>query len=246
VPLLFQQSACSSFKAVTETPWKNYAMQQPRGSLPIGPLVVMIHMASVWVPFTSESKEAIADYDEIRKEMKLALMECGRKLGTYLRKRQKMRREGERRDVFARYIGEIAKALNAITGEDARKLYEALLEQARQKTAVADQELDEDGKVKKQAEEPLDDDGVIIVASAIAPIEEAAPTAPIDFDEPSKAMPAARGKGGEPDPKHAKRSKTAIRTKKDLASERPSGKSATKDTGKTAAKGFTDDDPRLF
>ena len=45
----------------------------------------MIHMASVWVPFTSESKEAIADYDEIRKEMKLALMECGRKLGTYLR-----------------------------------------------------------------------------------------------------------------------------------------------------------------
>ena len=55
----------------------------------------MIHMASVWVPFTSESKEAIADYDEIRKEMKLALMECGRKLGTYLRKRQKMQREAE-------------------------------------------------------------------------------------------------------------------------------------------------------
>ena len=53
----------------------------------------MIHMASVWVPFTSESKEAIADYDEIRKEMKLALMECGRKLGTYLRKREQMKRQ---------------------------------------------------------------------------------------------------------------------------------------------------------
>ena len=96
VPLLFQQSACSSFKAVTETSWKNYNLAQPRGSLPQGPLVIMIHMASVWVPFTSESKEAIADYDEIRKEMKLALMEAGRKLGTYLRKRQKMRREAER------------------------------------------------------------------------------------------------------------------------------------------------------
>src|SRR6185437_8307213 len=83
VPLLFQQSACSSFKAVTETGWRNYNLSQPRGSLPVGPLVIMIHMASVWVPFTSESKEAIADYDEIRKEMKLALMECGRKLGTY-------------------------------------------------------------------------------------------------------------------------------------------------------------------
>ncbi len=172
VPLLFQQSACSSFKAVTETAWKNYNLSQPRGSLPVGPLVIMIHMASVWVPFTSESKEAIADYDEIRKEMKLALMECGRKLGTYLRKRQKMRREGERRDVFERYIGEIAKAINAINGADAKRIYEKLLEQARERTAVADQQLDEDGKIVRE-EEP-DIDGVIIVgqpaqAGAAAP-----------------------------------------------------------------------------
>jgi len=73
VPLLYQQSACCSFKSVVETGWRNYGLQQPRGGAPVGPLVVMIHMASVWVPFTSESKEAIADYDEIRKEMSLAL-----------------------------------------------------------------------------------------------------------------------------------------------------------------------------
>src|SRR5690606_33350582 len=127
--------------------WKNYNLQQPRGSLPIGPLVIMIHMASVWVPFTSESKEAIADYDEIRKEMKLALMECGRKLGTYLRKRTAMRREAERRDIFERYIGEIAQALHSITGDDAKTLYDALLAQARKRTAIADQQLDEEGKV---------------------------------------------------------------------------------------------------
>ncbi|MFM7134997.1 MAG: DNA topoisomerase VI subunit B, partial [Planctomycetota bacterium] len=184
VPLLFQQSACSSFKAVEETPWKNYQLQQPRGSLPVGPLVVMIHMASVWVPFTSESKEAIADYDEIRKEMKLALMECGRKLGTYLRKRQKMRRESERRDVFERYIGEIAKALHDVTGESAKALYEALLAQAKERTAVADQQLDEDGRVVK--EEEVDDDGVIVVPEAIAPIEIASPVAPVSF-EPARA-----------------------------------------------------------
>ncbi|MFM7800503.1 MAG: hypothetical protein ACKPBA_16190, partial [Planctomycetota bacterium] len=116
--------------------------------------------------FTSESKEAIADYDEIRKEMKLALMECGRKLGAYLRKRQRMRREGERRDVFERYIGEIAKAVNDITGEDARKVYDALLKQARSRTAVADQVLDEDGKVLK--DEPMDEDGVIVVPEAMS------------------------------------------------------------------------------
>jgi DNA topoisomerase-6 subunit B len=177
VPLLFQQSACSSFKAVVETAWKNYNLSQPRGTLPVGPLVIMIHMASVWVPFTSESKEAIADYDEIRKEMRLALMECGRKLGTYLRKRQRMRREGERRDVFERYIGEISKAVHAIAGTDARALYDALLTQARERTAVADQVLDEDGKVVK--DEPMDEDGVIVVPSAIAPIEGLAPATPV-------------------------------------------------------------------
>jgi DNA topoisomerase-6 subunit B len=196
VPLLFQQSACSSFKSVTETNWRNYDLQQPRESLPVGPLVIMIHMASVWVPFTSESKEAIADYDEIRKEMKLALMECGRKLGTYLKKRAKMKREGERRDVFQKYIGEIAKACNAITGADAKKLYDALLEQAKKKTAIADLELDEDGK-KIKAEDPADQEGVIVVeqavdqkanASAIAALASKAASNPFAVSKKEAAM----------------------------------------------------------
>ncbi|MBL0870960.1 MAG: DNA topoisomerase VI subunit B [Phycisphaerales bacterium] len=165
VPLLFQQSACSSFKAVTETNWRNYDLQQPRGAAPVGPLVIMIHMASVWVPFTSESKEAIADYDEIRKEMKLALMECGRKLGSYLRKRLKMRREAERRDVFERYIGEITKAVSAINNADAKKLYEALTIQAKKATAIADLQLNDEGKALKD-EDPADQEGVLILDSA--------------------------------------------------------------------------------
>ena len=197
VPLLFQQSACSSFKAVSETGWKNYNLSQPRGGIPVGPLVIMIHMASVWVPFTSESKEAIADYDEIRKEMKLALMECGRKLGTYLRKRQRMRREGLRRDVFERYIGEIAKAVHAIMGADPKAIYDALLEQANARTAVADQVLDEDGQVIKD-EDPSgpDDDGVLIVHEAIAPAVaqlSSTPFAPLDFGSGNKKQTSKTG-----------------------------------------------------
>jgi DNA topoisomerase-6 subunit B len=186
VPLLFQQSACSSFKAVTETMWRNYGLSQPRGGGPVGPLVVMIHMASVWVPFTSESKEAIADYDEIRKEMKLALMECGRKLGTYLRKRQKMRREAERRDVFERYIGEIAKACEALTGTEARRVYDALLEQARKKTDIADAILDDEGKVvgsrrEERGDDDLGDDVVIVAGPEPQP---PVPAAPVIVAEP--------------------------------------------------------------
>jgi DNA topoisomerase-6 subunit B len=163
VPLLYQQSACSSFKAITETGWKNYNLSQPRGGLPVGPLVIMVHMASVWVPFTSESKEAIADYDEIRKEMRLALQECGRKLGTYLRRKQRMKKESERRSIFERYIGEISTACNAITGVDAKKLYEALLKQAADKTEEADQSLDDEGKVIDDGGRLAKDDDVIIL-----------------------------------------------------------------------------------
>ena len=163
VPLLYQQSACSSFKAVTETGWKNYGLQQPRNSLPVGPMVIMIHMASVWVPFTSESKEAIADYDEIRKEMKLALKECGRKLGTYLRRRQRMKRESERRSVFERYIGEIAKACEGITGTKAEKVRDALEALAQKKTAEADNSLNDEGKVIDDGGRLSSDENVIIL-----------------------------------------------------------------------------------
>ena len=192
VPLMFQQSACSSFKAVAETSWRNYNLTQPRGSVPSGPLVILIHMASVWVPFTSESKEAIADYDEIRKEMKLALMECGRKLGTYLRKRHKMQRQAARRDVFERYIGEISQSINAINGADAKKLYNKLLDEARKRTAIADAQLDEDGKTiqKGETDELKDDEGVVMVESRAANMAEAPVTETVaEKDDVAKSKP---------------------------------------------------------
>ncbi len=116
VPLLYQQSACATFKAVLETDWRNYGVAQSRGALPAGPMVVFVHMASVWVPFTSESKEAIADYDEIRKEIKLALQECGRRLGVFLRRRERARTEFRRRNIFELYIEEVAEACARLKG----------------------------------------------------------------------------------------------------------------------------------
>ena len=120
-------------------------------------------MVSVWVPFTSESKEAIADYDEIRKEMKLALQDCGRKLGTYLRRRKRMARESERRSVFERYIGEISRCCNAITGADTDKLYKALMKQAKRRTDDADAQLDDEGKVIDDGGRLGFDEDVVII-----------------------------------------------------------------------------------
>jgi DNA topoisomerase VI subunit B len=173
VPLLYQQSACSSFKAVIETGWRNYGLSQGKSALPQAPLVVMIHMASVWVPFTSESKEAIADYDEIRKEMRLALQECGRKLGSYLRKRQKIRREGQRRDVFARYIGEVSRALHTINPDlDPAEIYEHLKAVADRKTELADQQLDEEGRALRKKRDPRADDTIVVDESYLESDED--------------------------------------------------------------------------
>ena len=89
VPLQFKQRDCAITEAVIGTNWRSYGLSQSRGSLPSGPVSVMVHIASVWVPFTSESKEAIAGYPEIEKELRLGLQAVGRKLGMYLRRRQR-------------------------------------------------------------------------------------------------------------------------------------------------------------
>ncbi len=114
VPLLHQQSACAVTKAVIQTNWRSYGLQQPKGALPIGPAAVLVHIASVWVPFTSESKEALAAYEEILKEIKLGLQECGRKMGTYIKKGQRLRSEFDKRSYIEKYIPHIGIALQEI------------------------------------------------------------------------------------------------------------------------------------
>jgi DNA topoisomerase VI subunit B len=133
VPLLYQQSACATFKAVLDTSWRNYGISQSRGALPAGPMVIFVHMASVWVPFTSESKEAIADYDEIRKEIRLALQECGRRLGVFVRRREHAKSEFRRRNIFELYIEEVVEACNRLKGG---KLAKQKLKDQLQKIAM--------------------------------------------------------------------------------------------------------------
>ena len=77
-------------------------------------MVVFVHIASVWVPFTSESKEAIASYDEIMDELKRALMECGRRLGKHVRKGKKLANEFKKRNYITMYIPHVVDALKDI------------------------------------------------------------------------------------------------------------------------------------
>lgn len=116
VPLLYQQGACAITKSLTQTAWKSYGLAQSRGALPTGPAVLMLHIASAWVPFTSESKEAIAHYPEIVKEIKLAVQECGRKLSSHIRRRVREADEEKKKSYIEKYIPHIGIALKDILG----------------------------------------------------------------------------------------------------------------------------------
>ena len=122
VPLQYQQAACGITRGVINTSWKNYGISQSRGALPSGPVLLVVHIASVWVPFTSESKESIAHYPEILKEIKLAIQECGRKVASHIRRTVRIKEQREKASLFENYIPEIAAALADMTRVDKTSL----------------------------------------------------------------------------------------------------------------------------
>ena len=152
VPLLYQQSACAITKSVISTAWKSYGLNQSKGALPSGPCTLAVHIASVWVPFTSESKEAIAHYPEIIKEIKLALQELGRKLQLHVHKKKAVLHQLERANLFEKYIPEVADSLSRLTGENRERLIKKLQDMVKKEEIQ--QEIMQMEELKGEAEEP--------------------------------------------------------------------------------------------
>jgi DNA topoisomerase VI subunit B len=177
VPLLYQQKACVISKAVMDINWRRYGVSQPKGGFPQGAMVLIIHMASVKVKFTSESKEAIAQIPEVLAEMRLAIQECGRDLGNYLKKKSKLKAALDRKETFKRYSGELARVLADLTGKDETYLHDVItsateqftvnnfetempdLEGAEAYTSVLDDDEDEDVSESNPDVDPVETDG---------------------------------------------------------------------------------------
>ena len=110
VPLLYQQGACGLTRAVEEIDWRRYGFDQRGGAgLPVGPAIVLVHMASTKIPFTSEAKEAVAEVPEIIKEAKLALQEAARGLARHLAKQTKRAKTREKFILIAKVLPKIAE-----------------------------------------------------------------------------------------------------------------------------------------
>jgi DNA topoisomerase-6 subunit B len=149
VPLLFQRGACGMTEAVVKTDWRNYLLSQPKGSLPVGPMALLVHIASVWVPFTSEAKEALAHYPEITREIQLAAQECGRKLAAHIRKKQHADYQAQRRSIFELYIEEVATSIGKITGRSKDAIKRDFLKLAER---VTDADIDDDAALQEASD----------------------------------------------------------------------------------------------
>jgi DNA topoisomerase-6 subunit B len=112
VPLMYQQGACAITECIMNVNWKAYNLSQQ--GLPMGPVLILVHVASTNVPFTSESKDAIASIPEIEKEIVLALQDLGRELKNFVSRRDKNKLAEDRARAVCAIIPEIAAKVSEI------------------------------------------------------------------------------------------------------------------------------------
>ncbi len=118
VPLLYQQGSCAITEAIESINWRHYKLDQRGGKgLPYGPVAVMVHVAATKVPFTSESKEAVAEVPEMVEEAMLAVRDCARKMLTHIHKKGKFQRMHEKETIIRKVIPMIAAKSAAIIGK---------------------------------------------------------------------------------------------------------------------------------
>ena len=118
VPLLYQQGACAITHAIERVKWKQYGLEQKGGKgIPTGPAVILVHIASTRVPYTSEAKEAIADIPEILDEIDKALKECARHLRFHIKKQEKKKKVRDKFEIVQKVIPEIARKSAEIVGK---------------------------------------------------------------------------------------------------------------------------------
>lgn len=117
IPLLYDEGTDVIVEVVKEDiGWENYMISFP------SPLVVLVHICSTKIPFKGVGKESIADIPEVRKEVKLAIMEVARGLKQYLLKKTREEEAKRRAESIAKYIPEVARSLALILASQEEEL----------------------------------------------------------------------------------------------------------------------------
>ena len=135
-PLLFDAGGCALTQAVGQVEWKRYGIKD----FDTAPVTIFINLVSTYVPYTSAGKQAVANEQEVIKEIKFGLMDVGRKFQLF---HSRQRREGEkeaRRLMLLKYSTELAEGLARLSEkEDVKKIQKELRELIEEKIKLANE-----------------------------------------------------------------------------------------------------------
>lgn len=144
-PLLFEGGACVISKAVKAVEWKRYGIKD----FDVAPLTVLTNLVSVHIPYTGAGKTAIADEDEIYEEMRLALMDAGRKIARFISGQKRDKEKQEKKKLFLKYATEVAIGVNWLTGKPKTEVEKKLHDIVLKKLKLEEKEEAENGEIEK-------------------------------------------------------------------------------------------------
>ncbi|MFX1573088.1 MAG: hypothetical protein ACFFB0_10095 [Promethearchaeota archaeon] len=105
-PKLRDSADCAITKAVQSVNWKNYNLDTYDNGLPKGPIKLLVNVSGPFVHlmFKSQSKNALADDEDLIKEIKYCLEAIGRRLRVYLNRKASLRKTEKRASLIDKYI----------------------------------------------------------------------------------------------------------------------------------------------
>lgn len=122
VPLLFDAGGCAIQQAANSVDWKRYGIRDFDHS----PFTVFVNLVSTHIPYTSAGKQSVATDDEIIKEIRMALMDVGRKFKRYHSKKRRELEKEVRYNTLMKYSTELASAISGLTGSNADEITQKL------------------------------------------------------------------------------------------------------------------------
>ncbi len=161
VPLLFDSGACAINEAVKTVDWRRYGLKDFQSQQPV---TVLVNFVSVYVPYTGAGKLAIASEEEIVAEIRMAMMDAARAVGSYLSGLRRVEDQERRRKIFFKYITEVAAALHDVTGKPKTELEQAMRKIAESKTNLGNESIDEGAEneieqLEKETEKQIQEEG---------------------------------------------------------------------------------------
>ncbi len=121
IPLLYDEASDVSTLVINSMNWRRYKVTSDM------PIAIAVHICSTKIPYKTVGKEFIADRPEVRKEVANGLREVARRIQRFLTRREHVRKEQRRLDIFSKYLPKIAQFSTQLARREKRPDIEKML-----------------------------------------------------------------------------------------------------------------------